>query len=260
MNNFQKRAITGILFVSVISGAIICNPVSFLAIFGFINFFCLEEFFRITRVDKTHILTGVFVGVINWLAISLFVLNKAGINFTYYSLFSLLLILAGKPKHLLKTFLGLCYITLPVYLLIILAFYNGSYQSSFILAMLISVWVNDTMAYVTGSLFGKHKFFEKVSPKKTWEGVFGGFIFALLFAFVNYFLFGKISLLNWLVLAVIASIFAISGDLIESVIKRKHNIKDSGSFFPGHGGFLDRFDALLFVIPFYFLYLIYFVF
>jgi len=267
MNNFWKRTITGVLFVAIIGGAVLWHQLSFLLIFGVINIFCLHEFYGIFKLSLFYKWMGIITGGIIWLFISMVVLGIVDKSWLYLPILLLFTAIAGElktteEKHFDQPALfvfGIFYISLPVFILISSAFHAGIYNYIFIIALLIFIWVNDTMAYVTGSLIGKHKFFERISPKKTWEGVAGGMLFTLGFAVVLFYIFHSTSLANWLALAVIASVFAIIGDLIESLMKRRLNIKDSGDFFPGHGGFLDRFDALLFVIPFYFLYLIYMI-
>lgn len=116
------------------------------------------------------------------------------------------------------------------------------------------IWCNDTFAYICGKLFGKHKLYEKISPKKTIEGFIGGLLFTQIAAFVifRYMEIGA-SLTFWMCTALGISIIGTIGDLIESKYKRQAGVKDSGSIMPGHGGILDRFDSILFAAPFIFL-------
>lgn len=115
-------------------------------------------------------------------------------------------------------------------------------------------WIYDTAAYLYGRQFGKHKFFERISPKKTWEGTIAGGVVTLLLAFGLHFLVKELPLADWLVLAALVIFFGTHGDLVESLLKRSLNIKDSGKILPGHGGILDRFDTMLISAPFVFLY------
>jgi phosphatidate cytidylyltransferase len=126
---------------------------------------------------------------------------------------------------------------------------NGN---AFLVAIFVLIWVYDSASYACGSLFGKHPLFPRISPKKTIEGMIGGAFFTLLFAyFFNHCPeLGNYSNIEWLVIAVVIIIAATFGDLVESLLKRSLDIKDSGSIMPGHGGFLDRFDAFLFTVPF----------
>ncbi|MBP7477748.1 MAG: phosphatidate cytidylyltransferase, partial [Chitinophagales bacterium] len=140
-----------------------------------------------------------------------------------------------------------------------LTYYHGQYIGQIIIGIILCVWMNDTGAYVLGSLIGKHKLVPNISPNKTIEGSLGGLIATLLTAYLvstylsTYPGFENLQLLNltgWMCVAIIVIIFASMGDLVESQMKRSLKIKDSGSIMPGHGGFLDRFDAFIFVIPF----------
>ncbi len=129
------------------------------------------------------------------------------------------------------------------------------------LAIIFSIWINDTMAYIVGSFIGKTPF-SKISPKKTWEGTIGGAILCVItISLLGFFLpqTRHIALQHWIFISAICAVFGTLGDLLESKLKRMANIKDSGSFMPGHGGFLDRFDSLLVATPFVWLYTILFI-
>lgn len=133
-------------------------------------------------------------------------------------------------------------------------------QMHLLLACLIFIWVNDTGAFCVGSAIGKHKLFERVSPKKSWEGFFGGVVFCIVAAAVMHYVFSgwygsPMTLGDMIKLAVVVAVFATFGDLIESILKRSAGVKDSGRLIPGHGGILDRIDSLLVVIPVAALYL-----
>ena len=270
LNNFWQRLLTGIGFVGIISAAVVWSPLSCMAIFFIVNLFCLFEFYSLFSLNKLFTLSGIAVGSFIFLSISLFAAGLLPPNiillFVPVLFFLFIPIIFDHSPDLFRQIglllLSLIYISIPLGLFIFSGFLSEEYyyNFNFLLAALILTWVNDTMAYVTGSLFGKHKFYEKLSPKKTWEGVAGGFVFTLLFSFVLSWFLKDVSWIHWFFIAMIVSVFAIIGDLFESRIKRGLNIKDSGTIFPGHGGFLDRFDALLFVIPFYFFYLFFIIF
>jgi phosphatidate cytidylyltransferase len=144
-----------------------------------------------------------------------------------------------------------------------LTFFIANIESQFtgaiLLGVLFIIWGNDSGAYIIGSLIGKNKLIPHVSPNKTIEGFLGGGLFCFLIAYLNIHVFSNIAamdaLLNlkplaWYLIAGVVFIFATMGDLVESLLKRSLEIKDSGNILPGHGGFLDRFDAFLFVLPF----------
>ena len=132
---------------------------------------------------------------------------------------------------------------------------SNEYYFAFVLAIFVFIWVNDTAAFVVGSLFGKHKFIERISPKKTVEGFIGGIVFSVLAAVILSKFFTDYSLAFWIGFSIVTALFGTLGDLFESLIKRTYEVKDSGSLIPGHGGILDRIDSLLIAIPAVYIYL-----
>lgn len=160
--------------------------------------------------------------------------------------------------NLARSVFGQIYIGLPLGLMAFIDFMFGMY---IVLAIFLMIWINDTGAFIVGSTIGKHKLFERLSPKKSWEGFFGGLVFNLIagalfflyggesFALLNHNNGSLLSFIAWLGFGVVVTIFATWGDLAESMIKRSLNIKDSGNLIPGHGGILDRIDSLLLVVP-----------
>jgi phosphatidate cytidylyltransferase len=153
------------------------------------------------------------------------------------------------------------YVALPFALVNMIAFFRGQFTPVLVLSLFVFIWVNDSFAYLTGSLFGRHRLFERVSPKKSWEGFVGGNLFALAAAYLmsvldqplSNLLVGNdgasLALWQWFVFAQIVVVFGTFGDLVESLLKRTLGVKDSGSAIPGHGGWLDRFDSLIFAAP-----------
>ena len=144
--------------------------------------------------------------------------------------------------------LSLCYIAIPMSLLQLV--YDMSYDYSIILMLFVMIWVNDTGAYCVGCSIGRRRLFERLSPKKSWEGFWGGLIASILVGVVAHLCFpDRWSLGGWIGFGALVSIVATFGDLFESMIKRTAGVKDSGQLIPGHGGMLDRIDSLLFVAP-----------
>lgn len=147
------------------------------------------------------------------------------------------------------------YIALPFALLNVLAFHTDITQSSvqynpiIPLSVFIFIWINDTGAYCVGSTCGKHRLFERISPKKSWEGSIGGGVLAILISLVMAHFYPFMSVFAWIGFALTVVVFGTWGDLVESLFKRQLGIKDSGSILPGHGGWLDRFDSALLAIP-----------
>jgi phosphatidate cytidylyltransferase len=150
--------------------------------------------------------------------------------------------------------MGQGFIALPFSLLSYIFFING-FQPLILLAVFVTIWVNDTGAYLVGVTLGKHRLFERISPKKSWEGFFGGAFFALISAYVFSLFIKDLSLIQWLIFSEIIVIFGTFGDLAESLLKRTLNMKDSGNVIPGHGGLLDRFDSMLLAAPAVYLFL-----
>lgn len=183
----------------------------------------------------------------NMLLLSLIVLTPI--------LFALELFTAGKHpfQHIGYYLTAMCYIGLPIALLFSIATPDAAYSPHRVLGLLLLVWTNDTGAFLFGRKWGKRKLFERISPKKTWEGSIGGAVFALLAAWALSCLIPDFTLKQWLALSVVAAIGSNLGDLVESMLKRSVGVKDSGTLLPGHGGLLDRFDAFIFCLPFYWL-------
>ncbi len=162
-------------------------------------------------------------------------------------------------KSLTTSMMSQIYIGIPMGCMVAIAdIFNNP---MLLLALFIFIWVNDTGAFITGSLIGKHRLFERISPKKSWEGFFGGLLFniglAILFNYTCSAFFGfPAKIMLWITFAIIVTLFSTWGDLVESLIKRNLHIKDSGNLIPGHGGILDRIDSLLLVAPAVLIYLI----
>lgn len=170
------------------------------------------------------------------------------------------ILLAKKEEvisHLGKIFLSIIYIVVPFSLMVQIPFLNASfnYVNTTILGVFILIWTNDSFAFLIGSNFGKHKLFKRISPNKTIEGFIGGMIFTFIVSIILTKQFTALSQVEWLVIAGIVSTFGVLGDLIESMFKRQAGVKDSSNLIPGHGGFLDRFDSVIFAAPFIFIYL-----
>ena len=270
-NNFIQRAITGIIFVGVLIGCILGGPISFTLLFALITALTIHEFGNIVskqpdvEINKPIcMLAGVFLffgfaylGVMP---------GQTEILIPYLFLIIYLLVseLYLKKKNPLNNWayamMSQIYIALSFAMLNVLAYhsignkgelshYQVQYNPILPLSIFIFTWINDTGAYCTGMLFGKHRLFERISPKKSWEGSIGGGVFSIIAAIVmaHYFPFMPISI--WIGLALTVVIFGTLGDLTESLLKRTIGIKDSGNILPGHGGMLDRFDSTLMAVP-----------
>jgi phosphatidate cytidylyltransferase len=265
-NNLTQRFITGISGSAAIITGVCINEWTYCLVFFIICLFALLEFYKLAGLDgvipqKTF---GTLCGVSIYL-LSFFI-EKGSISYRYYFLIfpivscvymiKLYKKFERKPfTNIAFTFLGIFYVAVPFALLNIAAFEGKVYNYEIIFGCLFILWASDTGAYFAGTFFGKRKLFERISPKKSWEGFFGGALLALIFAYGLSEFFHSISLVQWIVVGVIIIIGGTFGDLVESLLKRSIEIKDSGTSIPGHGGFLDRFDGLLISAPFIVAYL-----
>jgi phosphatidate cytidylyltransferase len=259
MNNFIKRTISGTIFIAVIISAILSNTYTFAVTFAIICGLATAEFHKITnQLENVNVNLGLGIFSSILLFICSFLYNSGIISGKVFSMYGLSLIIVfiyelyrrkSNPINNWAYFiLGQAFIAIPFALLCSIL-YKVGYQPIILLAVFFTIWVNDTGAYIVGVTIGKHRLFERISPKKSWEGFFGGAVFALISGYVFSLYISEISLLNWLVLSEIIVVFSTFGDLIESLLKRTLNIKDSGNTIPGHGGILDRFDSMILAAP-----------
>lgn len=261
MNNLLSRAITGTVFVALVVGSIIYNEYTTMLIFSLFLVLGLREFYTLFN-EKSFVQIDTYASVaISFFVYILLILNiKWQINTILLVtvpifLFSFLPEIWRKKKYPLMNIgtqlLGLVYVVFPFMLIIELRM-NAIDAGNLLIGMFVLIWSNDTFAYLSGRFFGKTKLFERISPKKTWEGLIGGMFLTLIIAFLIGTLDEQRGVTFWLVAAFIIVPGAIFGDLIESMFKRSLNIKDSGNLLPGHGGILDRFDAAIFSIPLFY--------
>lgn len=260
-NNLTQRIITGLIGAAVIIFCVVFNDLTYFAIFLTISALALWEFYALTLLDgmipqKTF---GTLCGIAIF-SLSFFIERGDIPSRYYYLLFPLITMVyliklykkeEKKPfTNIAFTFLGIFYVAIPFSLLNIAAFDEGYYNYEILFGCLFILWASDSGAFIAGTLFGKRKLFERISPKKSWEGFIGGAFLALVFAYVIALYCTSMSMTGWMVVAVIIIIGGTFGDLVESLLKRSLELKDSGNSLPGHGGFLDRFDGLLISAPF----------
>jgi len=274
MSNFWARTITGLFMVFLIFAALYLDRFFFAAIFLAVVILGLLEFYSITVTEdcKPQKYTGTILGTLLYLLITGFFLFGGPQPLTFsivvmLPIFFIPIIIElyrKKEKALINaavTIFGLIYIALPVSLLNVMNDPIGGTVfhrfPAYLTAYFLITWIYDTGAYLVGKNFGKHKFFERISPKKTWEGTIGGTVVALLAAAGYYFITEGTQLIHLLVLTGLIVLFGTSGDLAESLFKRSLNLKDSGNILPGHGGILDRFDTIFVSAPFVFLYFVF---
>ncbi|WP_238944434.1 phosphatidate cytidylyltransferase [Sandaracinomonas limnophila] len=263
MSNLMQRVIAAVIAVPFLIFCIQFSDYTFLGLFLIIGALAQLEFYKLIGSMEGNLpLTffGTFCGIVMHLLT--FFIEKGVLAYQNYYILSPLLTLiffiklykkqdVNPFQNIAYTFLGLIYVALPFALLTVLAFVkNENYDPQIILGCLFLLWASDSGAYFAGTKFGKTKLFERVSPKKSWEGSIGGFVSAMLVAFILGKFFTNYTLIEWISIGVIIVVAGTYGDLVESLFKRSINIKDSANTIPGHGGFLDRFDGLLLSIPF----------
>ncbi|MDR0961261.1 MAG: phosphatidate cytidylyltransferase [Mediterranea sp.] len=264
--NLIQRTVTGVLFVAIIVGCILYSPLAFGVLFALIAALSVYEFGVLVNsyagVQVNKLLTALS-GAYLFLALMSFAINAVGSQiFLPYLLLMMYLLIAELYKkqpdpvaNWAYSMLSQLYVALPFAVLNMLAFHytpasgSVSYNPILPLSVFVFIWLNDTGAYCVGTLLGKHRLFERISPKKSWEGSIGGGVVALVAALVFAHYFPFMPVLKWMGLALTVVVFGTWGDLTESLLKRHLGIKDSGHILPGHGGMLDRFDSALLAIP-----------
>ncbi|MEY3646384.1 MAG: Phosphatidate cytidylyltransferase [Bacteroidota bacterium] len=263
MSNLQQRIIAALIGVPILLFCVLYSDYTFLGLFLIIGALAQLEFYKLVGSISDNLpLTfyGTFCGIV--LHLLTFFIEKGDVAYQNYYILSPLLTLIffiklykskdEKPfKNIAYTFLGIIYVALPFALLTVLAFIQSeTYDPNIVLGCLFLLWASDSGAYFAGTKFGKTKLFERVSPKKSWEGSMGGLVAAMVVATIlgNY--FTNYTSFQWYAIGIIIVVAGTYGDLVESLFKRSINIKDSADTIPGHGGFLDRFDGLLLSIPF----------
>lgn len=259
MNNLLKRTLSGSAFVAVMVGAVVWNFWAVAALFTLLGGLCLWEFCKLMNAKEEGSIPLVLTLFV-WLcfdALMVYSVRMLSFDTILYILSPCLLFLLyvlyyvfQGGKHTLRgmglSLMALLYILVPLAAAYILANQNALV----LLAVLVVVWGNDVGAYLSGSAFGKHRLYPSVSPKKSWEGFAGGLLVAALVAcLMGIFVVQKHGWELWVVFGALVGASAVIGDLFESRLKRYVGVKDSGKFLPGHGGALDRLDAMLFALP-----------
>ncbi len=265
MNDLLKRTLTGGVYVASVLAAICFKPIISSIYFGIIGLVALSEFYNVAK-NKYKISNSILAYLTAIALYTTVALYSFNIDFKLPLLISVVLVIANFIAALYQkneepftsiAFLicGLIYIILPISTTNLIIQYNSEFQPLLLLSVFILAWCNDTFAYLTGVKFGKHRLFERHSPKKSWEGFVGGFLFTVIAGIVISKFSNIFAMQHWIVISIIVSIIGTLGDLVESMFKRQMGVKDSGKILPGHGGILDRFDILFIVLPIVWVYL-----
>ena len=271
MKNLIIRALTGIIFVVVLISAICIHPIVFLILFCIITGLTLWEFgglvkhYENANLQRTvNMLGGVYLFIATFVHANGLTDGKIFLPYLLFIMLTMIAELYYKAPNPINnwafTLFAQIYCAGSFSMLNFIGAEPGtpgvmSYTPLFIMAIFIFVWLDDTGAYLVGSLIGKHKLFERISPKKSWEGFFGGLILALASSQAFAWFAPEINRMNWLGLAATVVLFGTWGDLIESLLKRTLGVKDSGNVLPGHGGMLDRFDSVMLAVPASYIYI-----
>ena len=277
MKNLMVRTLSGLVLVAVFVGAVLGSQWSFGALLLLILVGGQTEFYKLARETGLSpqrwmgLAVGVLLFALNFIVFRQFsrsVTDEAGGAVLYLLLYigpllptlfvcELFRRSATPLANLGATLLGVLYVAVPLSLLLYVPVLagDGVWRPETVLCYIFIIWANDVFAYLVGMTFGRHRLCERLSPKKSWEGFFGGLAGAVVTGLAaayaldaNYWVWGG--------LALVASLSGVAGDLVESMFKREAGVKDSGQVIPGHGGVLDRFDALLLSAPYVFLYLL----
>lgn len=272
IKDVATRAATGILYILFVLIGILGGRFSFVLIFGTILGISLFEFYRMMEKDTLHAISKIFniiMGTVIFFSvflyleeISLLALPASVLLYLLILISSAIFIRRDDILHgIIYSGFGQMYITMPLSLLMFMSYYfpgasaGEGYHYAPVLAIFVFIWVNDTAAYFFGSLLGKRKLIEHISPKKSVEGFVAGVLFTMIASLIFARIYSEYTILFWIGFAAVIALFGTLGDLFESLIKRTSSVKDSGHLIPGHGGILDRIDSLLVAIPAIYLYL-----
>ncbi len=270
MSPILIRTLSGAIYIILMLGSVLLGPFVFGAIQLLFLLICLLEFQKMYSRAGIPIgkMSFVLSGLLSYVIVLLFLWDVWEIRYLLLIVLIVFKLIIGvlykeseQPiVNIGVELLGLVYLVLPFSLLNFFFYPELNYSfatSGLLIGFFIIIWGNDTFAYLSGMAFGKHKLFERISPKKTWEGAAGGALFSIITAFVLSIFFKELNTFEWIGFALTIIIFGSFGDLFESLIKRSIGIKDSGNIMPGHGGILDRFDSVLMAAPFAYIYIVF---
>ena len=277
MNNFFRRTLTGGWIVIFVLGGFWLHPISFFVTGLILLIGTQYEYYLMLRNVgvRPQIVPGIITGITVYVLSTLIASRTIPVN-SFLLLIPMMIIIMvielyrrqEKPfDSLAHTFFSVLYTAIPFSMFPFAAYSHSGlmtllphegilFSPGIIIGFFLLIWANDTGAYLAGVSFGRHKLFERISPKKTWEGFLGGVITAVIIALLLSDWLGVVNKIQWVIVSVIISISGTYGDLIESMLKRSIGVKDSGNIMPGHGGFLDRFDSAIISFPLVYLFIL----
>jgi phosphatidate cytidylyltransferase len=277
LNNFFRRTLTGGWIVIFILGGFWLHPISFFLTGLILLIGTQYEYYIMLRNIgvRPQIVPGIITGISVYVLSTLIASGKIPLK-SFLLIIPIMTIIMVSELYrkqdqpfdsLAHTFFSVLYTALPFSMFAFAAYDHSGLKSllshegilfspGIIIGFFILIWANDTGAYLAGVSFGRHKLFERISPKKTWEGFLGGVIIAVIIALLLSDWLGVVGRIQWVVISIIISITGTYGDLIESMLKRSTGVKDSGNIMPGHGGFLDRFDSAIISFPLVYLFIL----
>lgn len=276
LKDLLVRTVSALVFVLLVVGALWWSKWSAGALFAVVLLGSLVEFYRLCRKTGAEPMYSVGIATsVAIFAVAFAIFKQWGTPVTDATsrivlgamLYAMLIVPTAFVCELWRksptpianiatTFMGIIYVAVPMSMLLFIPqLLVGKWSALAMLAFMAIIWLNDVFAYLVGVTLGKHRLCERISPKKSWEGFVGGLVGAVGSAVLFGYILGG-DLLIWGGLGFVTALAGVAGDLVESLIKREADVKDSGQMMPGHGGFLDRFDALLIATPFALFYLI----
>lgn len=276
MNNLIRRTVTGAFIVVFVLGGLWLHPISFFIVGAVMLAGTQKEYYTMVRSTgtKPQVITGIITGFLVYFISTLVAMGVIPRE-SYLILIPVMSATMvvelyrkiDKPfDSLAHTFFSILYTAIPLSMFPfsafgrtglqpIISFNNWEFSPGILIGFFLLLWANDTGAYLVGSAIGKHRLMERISPKKSWEGFFGGMLLTLIVARLLSDVLGVVDVRGWMIIAVIITVAGTFGDLIESMLKRSLGFKDSGTIMPGHGGFLDRFDSVVIAFPLVYLYI-----
>jgi phosphatidate cytidylyltransferase len=276
LDNFIRRTLTGVFIVIFILGGFWLHPISFFLTGLVLLAGTQYEYYLLISATgaKPQMIPGMLTGLTAYILATLIAAGKIADSWflLLVPMLSVTMVIElyrrqEKPfDSLAHTFFSVLYTAIPISMVPFSAFShtglapllgNGNllFSPGIIVGFFLLLWANDTGAYLVGVSIGKHRLMERISPKKSWEGFFGGMMIAAIVAWLLSDWLGVVGKADWIIISVIVSVAGTYGDLIESMLKRSSGVKDSGTIMPGHGGFLDRFDSAVVAFPVVFLYI-----